>query len=171
MDPIQERLMRMETDSPSARSYLTEEPMSRKEKMHFGIRDILHDEEITGNMEELALMEELMDYGVPEVCRAIINIAQDFSIKYGSRYEDQHASSVIGIAMALRDRSEGLRVEDLLEYPPLFKDLRYLLREILEPVELKPMGMRIDDPRIEPDEVRPYATADGFMGRVYLAVR
>jgi hypothetical protein len=159
MDPIQERLMQMETDNSSARSHLTEEPMSREEKMHFGIRNALYD--------EIELMEELMGYGVPEVCQAIINVAQDFSLKHGTRYDDQHASSVIGIAIALRDRSEGLRVEGLVEHPPLFGDLRYLLTDILKPVELKPMGLNPNDPRIEPDEIRPYATVDEFMGRVY----
>lgn len=117
-------------------------------------------------MEEIKLMERLKDYEVPEVCQTIIDVANDFSLEYCFQNDCQHVSSNIGVAAKLRDNSKGLRVEELLEHPSKFSNLRYLLKNVLKERGLKPRGMNPYNQDINPVEFRQYATADEFVNRV-----
>jgi hypothetical protein len=117
-------------------------------------------------MDEIKLMERLKDVEVPAVCQAAIDVANEYSLEYCFRNDCQHVSSNVGIAAKLRDSTKGLVVEDLIEHPSKFRDLRYILNQVIQSRGLKPRGMNPYDPKIEPVEFNQYATADEFVRKV-----
>ncbi|MCK5321010.1 hypothetical protein KAJ38_00350 [Candidatus Pacearchaeota archaeon] len=117
-------------------------------------------------MDEIRLMERLEGVKVSKICQAVIDVACDFSLEYCFRNDVQHTSSNIGIAASLRDSSRGLLIEDLVQHPSQFGDMRYLLNQVIKSRGLKPIGMNPYNPKIKSIEFRPYATADELVKKV-----
>ncbi|MFH1237983.1 MAG: hypothetical protein ABIH79_01160 [archaeon] len=88
------------------------------------------------------LVERLKDYKVENFCKAVFEIAEEFQRKYISRDDVQHVSSIIGVAAQLRDRTEGLKIEQLAPEEYDFKDILWLInfliiqRKVNHPVEM-----------------------------------
>jgi hypothetical protein len=117
-------------------------------------------------MDEIRLMERLKDKRVADVCVAVEEVAEQFSLRYCTRNDCQHVSSNMSLAEVVRLDAGDMQVQQLVEHPQLFGNLRYLLRQVIESRGLKPAGMSPYNPKIEPIEFRAYATADDFCEKV-----
>ena len=117
-------------------------------------------------MNEINLMGRLKHVEVPAICQVVMDIANEFSMNYCHRNDCQHVSTTLSVAAGLRDTSDGLVVENLVQNPSKFRDLRYLLKQVLQSRGLKPKGMSPYDPNIKPIEFEPYATADELVKRI-----
>jgi hypothetical protein len=117
-------------------------------------------------MDEIKLMERLKDRRVADVCTAVNAVAQEFSLSYCTRNDCQHVSSNMSLAEVVRLDAGDMRVQQLVEHPQLFGNLRYLLRQVIQSRGLKPAGMSPYNPNIEPVEFRAYATVDDFCEKV-----
>ena len=118
------------------------------------------------HMDEIKLIERLKDVEVSTVCQAAIDVANNFSLEYCFRNDCQHVSSNVGIALELRDSSTGRVVEDLIEHPSRFRDLRYILNQVIQSRGLKPRGMNPYNTNIKSVEFNQYSTADEFVKKV-----